>query len=154
MEALRKSVNDIKEKAMSSMGVKMDGVTYRQLRPDDIGAPSNSSTFNISAAGWNTLVNNQQIANNRWVSIHGVLVAESGTSVVSMLRITKEGKVVRYWNVQDINFLQSPVIYFDDPITVEQNAGLTIEAFGMATDSEWRCNFLGNVAERKGMLTA
>jgi len=152
MEAWRKSLSAIKQRAMTELKVGEEGIIVRQLRPDDIGASSNSSTFNVSSAGWNTIINAAQIANNRFVSINGVLVAESGTSVVSMLRVTRMGQVVRYWNVQDINFLQSPIIYFDDPITVDQNTSLTIEAYGMATDSSWRCNFLGNVAERKGLL--
>lgn len=154
LQAYREMVRTLKEKAMKELKLSEGELITRMLRSDDIGASVASSTFNVSAAGWNTIIDSKTVADNRFVGINGVLVAESGTSVVSQLRITKMGDIKRYWVIQDVNFLESPVVYFDDPITVDQNTTIKVEAYGMATDSEWRCNFIGAVVEKKGLLVA
>jgi hypothetical protein len=149
LDAYRKTVELLKAKAMKEL--KGTEIIVRSLRPEDIGLTTAASTFNISSTGWNTIINHT-IADGRFVSINGLLLGESGTSVVTQLKVTRMGEDVRYWHIQDVNFLNSPVIYFDDPVTVDQNTTLTIQAYALATDSEWRCTFIGAVAEKKGLL--
>jgi len=133
--------------------VKTRAIQERMLRPEDLGLSTPVWTFNISSANaWNTIIDNAQIADSRFVGIYGLLLGESGTSVVTQLKVTRMGEVVRYWQIQDVNFLESPVIYFDDPITIDQNTTIKIEAYADATDSEWRATFLGVVAEKRGLL--
>jgi len=152
LEAYRQMVNTLLSKAMKELKLSRDQIVIRQLRPEDIGLTTAASTFNVASTGWNTLIDNKTIADNRFVGIHGILIGESGTSVVSQLKVTRMGQDVRYWVIQDINFLESPVIYFDDPVTIDQNTTLTIKGYALATDGEWRCTFLGAVAEKKGLL--
>jgi len=151
LSAYRAMVNKLREKALRELKLGAEDIIIRQLRPEDLGLSTAASTFNISSTGWNTIIDTT-IADNRFVGIHGVLIGESGTSVVTQLKVTRAGQDVRYWHIQDVNFLESPVIYFDDPVTVDQNTSITIKAYALATDSEWRCTFLGAVAEKRGLL--
>lgn len=152
LDAWKKTVKVLRTRAISELKLPEEEVIVRSLRPEDIGMSTSASTFNISTTGWNTLIDNKTINDNRFVSINGILLGESGTSVVTQLKVTRMGEDVRYWQIQDINFLESPLVYFDDPVTIDQNTSLTIKAFALATDSEWRCTFLGVVAEKKGLL--
>ena len=152
LEAYRKMAAKLFRKAMKELKLSRDQLTFRMLRPEDLGLSTPVWTFNISSANaWNTIIDTT-IADCRFVGIHGVLIGESGTSVVTQLKVTRMGEDVRYWQIQDVNFLESPVVYFDDPITVDQNTSITIKAYATATDSDWRCSFLGIVVEKRGLL--
>jgi len=153
LAAYRQTVATLVAKAQQELKLSRDQIVTRMLRPEDIGLPNAASTFNITSANaWNTIIDEATIGDSRFVSINGILLGESGTSVVTQLKITRSGEDVRYWQIQDVNFLESPIIWFDDPVTIDQNTTLTIKAWALATDSEWRCTFLGAVAEKKGLL--
>lgn len=150
LEAYRDSIKKIVEKAESELKLSRENIVVRMLRPEDLGLSNPVWTFNVSS-GWNKIVDTT-IGDNRFITINGVMVAETGQCVATQLKITKAGKVVRYWHIQDINFLENPVVYFDDPITVDQNTNITIEAYCTGSDNDLRLILLGCVAERSGKL--
>ncbi|MCD6493900.1 MAG: hypothetical protein J7K36_08950 [Archaeoglobaceae archaeon] len=153
LEAYRTTLTKVRSKAMEELKLGPEEIVTRMLRPEDLGLSTPVWTFNISSSdAWNTIIDNATISDNRFVGIYGVLLGESGVSAVTQLKVTRAGEDVRYWQIQDINFLESPQIYFDDPVTVDQNTTITIKAYATATDSDWRCSFLGVVAEKKGLL--
>ncbi|MCD6138676.1 MAG: hypothetical protein J7J91_08970 [Deltaproteobacteria bacterium] len=152
LDAWRATQRILVARAMKELKLGRDEIVVRDLIPQDLGLSTPVFTFNISSTGWNTIVNETAIADNRFISINGILLGESGTSVVTQLKVTRAGQDVRYWHIQDINYMESPIVYFDDPITVDQNTTITIKAYATATDSDWRCTFLGKVVERKGLL--
>lgn len=153
LEAYRQMVKDLKEKAMREMKLPESEIIVRSLRPEDLELSTPEWTFNIaSSAAWNTMVNNQTIDSNRFVGICGVLIAESGESAVSQIKITRMGQDKRFWQIQGINYLEDAVVFFDDPIIVDQDTPLTISGYGVSTDSAFKCIFIGAVAEKKGLL--
>jgi hypothetical protein len=150
MQAYREMYSNLKSRAVSQLKLPEEEVIMRALRPEDVGLSDPVFTFSVSS-GWNTIIDTD-IADSRFVGIHGILIGESGTSVVTQIKVTRMGQTKRYWHVQDVNFLESPVIYFDDPIIVDQNTKLTIEAYATGSDTDLRLTFLGAVAEKKGLL--
>lgn len=150
LDAYRAMLSKLREKAMTELKLNYDQVVTRMLRPEDLGLSTPVWTFSVSS-GWNTIIDHT-IGDNRFVGIYGILLGESGTSVVTQLKVSRAGEDVRYWQIQDVNFLESPQIYFDDPVTIDQNTVLTIRAYATGTDTDWRCSFLGVVAEKKGLL--
>lgn len=153
LEAYRTMLADLREKAMRELKLGPNDIVVRPIRPEDLGLSTPEWTFNIaSGTAWNTMINAATISADRFVGINGVLLAESGELAVSQLKITRMGQVKRYWQIQGVNYLEDAVIFFDDPITVDQKTPITIEGYGVTTDSAFKCIFLGAVAERKGML--
>lgn len=156
MEAYRTMVGSLKKKAMQELKLPEGEIIVRSLRPEDLGLTNPDWTFNIAASSWNILIPAYTIADNRFVGINGVFVAESGEQAVTQLKVTREGQVKRFWQIQGANFLQDQTEYFDDPITVDQNTPLTIQGYAPSgtSDTAFRCIFLGAVAEKRGVLVA
>ena len=153
LDAHKRMIDELTKKAVEQLRLPPDQLTVRMLRPQDLGLPNGASTFNVATANAdNAIVSAQVIADNRFVGINGVLIGESGTSVVTQLRISRAGKDKRIWQIQDINFTESNIVWFDDPVIIEQNMPITINAYALATDAEWRATFLGAVVEKKGLL--
>jgi len=155
LEAYNAMVAKLEEKAMRELKLSRDEIVIRPLRPEDLGLTTPEWTFNIASSGaWNTMIDNKTIADNRFVGINGVLIEESGEMAVTQLKITRMGQDKRFWQIQGINYLEDSCIFFNDPITVDQNTTLTIKGYARATDSDFQCVFLGAVAEKKGVLIA
>lgn len=153
MEAYRKMLGELKAKAMKELKLEEDEIIVRMLRPEDIGLSNPEWTFNVASGdAWNTGMVNTAIADNRFVGIHGILIEESGAQAGLQLKVTRMGQVKRYWHIQGVNTLESPTIFFDDPIMAEQNTTLTIDIYATAADADFRLCFLGAVAEKKGLL--
>jgi len=153
LEAYRKMVSALYSKAEKELKLRREELVLRPLRPEDIGLPTPVWTFNIATANaWNTMIDNVSIADNRFVGINGILYGESGTGVVVQIEIKRAGEVKRYWQVQDVNFLEDATIFYDDPITIDQNQTISVRGYATAVDSDLRLSFLGAVVEKKGLL--
>lgn len=153
LEAYRAMADKLFSKAKAELKLGVDDLVMRPLRPEDIGLSTPKFEFNIATAdAWNTMISSQTIADNRFVGINGVLYGMSAQGAVTMIRVTRAGDVVRYWPIQDINFNENAMVFFDDPITVDQNQPITIEGYATATSSTERIVFLGAVVEKRGLL--
>lgn len=151
LEAYREMIRDLQSKAMRELKLGAEGLVVRPLRATDLGLSTPVWSFSIaSSSAWNTLINTS-IADNRFVGINGVLYGETDRGVVTELKVTRAGDVKRYWPIEDINLLENPAIFFDDPVTVDQNQPIKIEAYATGTGTE-RITFLGAVVEKKGLL--
>jgi len=154
MQAYREMLADLKAKAMQELRVSEDEITVRMLRPEDLGLANPEWTFNLAAAdAWNTSMVTTTIGDNRFVGINGILVEESGAQAGLQLKVVRMGQTKRYWHIQGANTLESPTIFFDDPIIIDQNTPLVIDIYATAVDADFRLCFLGAVAEKKGILT-
>lgn len=136
--------------ASNQLKVGREDLTVRDLRPQDVGLGTSEWTFSVTAAT-STNVVGTSIASGRWLGVYGVRYA-GATQSVSELKVTKEGKDVRYWNVQGTAFLQDQTIYFTDPVTVKELATLTIAAYPVTTNTAEKMILLGRVVEKKGLL--
>jgi len=156
MEAYRAMIGTLKKKAMQELKLPEGEIIVRSLRPEDLGLTNPDWTFTITANSWNLLAPNYTVADNRFVGVNAVFVAESGEQAVTQLKVTSMGKDKRYWQIQGANFLQDQTEYFDDPITVDQNTPITIMGYAPSgtSDTAFRCIFLGAVAEKKGVLVS
>jgi len=155
LEAYRAMVAKLKEKAMKELKLGPDEIVIRPLRPEDIGLSTPEWTFNLSSSGaWNTVIDNKTISDNRFVGINGVLVEESGEMAGTQVKITRMGQDVRYWQIQGANMTEDSTLYFDDPVTIDQNTTLTVQIYARSTDSDFQLCFLGAVAEKRGVLIA
>lgn len=153
LSALKYTNANIKERAMKELGLKEDEIVVRDLRPEDVGLSTPEWTFNIaSGTAWNTMIDAATISDSRFISIVGIMVMESTDSVVSQLKVTRGGQVKRYWQIQGANYLEDATMYFSDPIIVDQNTSITVEGYGVSTDSAFKCVLIGLVAEKKGLL--
>ena len=151
-------VKDLRSKAEKELQIGPDKVVVRDLRPEDIGLTRGrfSSTM-VTLASWNKIINTYTISDNKFIGISGVFYARiSGTQAATQLRITRAGSVARYWNIQGINITENAQRFFDDPVIVDQNQTLTIEAFvpGVKANTSKAEDLIlmGAVAERKGIL--
>jgi len=153
LAAYNKMVHVLIDKAMRELKLPREEVVVRPLRPEDVGLTTPVWTFNVASANaWNIMINEKIINDNRFVGINGVLYGESGTGAVTQLEITRQGEIKRYWQVQDVNFLEDAAVFFDDPVTVDQNTTITVKGYATAIEADLRLSFLGAVAEKRGLL--
>jgi len=152
--AYRDLVNKLVAKALKETGLPRSEIVVRPMRPDDLGRTNPEWYFDTepaSAAAWNTLISQYTIADNRWIGIYGVYNNE-GASECEELKITREGKVVRYWPIAQIKYFENKTGFADDPITVDQNTKITVELRLRSTSTLTDFSLLGVVVEKKGLL--
>lgn len=155
--AYDRMVDELYKLAETELKKSRAELILRSLRPKDIDSSLNPEwTFNISSGGaWNTMVDNKTILDNRFVGINGIFYPKStGDQAVSQIKITKAGEVVRYWQIQGINYTENLAIYFDDPFIVKQNTPITIQGWGVTTGATEKIVFRGMVVEKAGLLVA
>lgn len=154
LDAFAKTEDILVAKATAQLGLARPDIIVRPLLPEDINAALNSWTFSVtSTSGLNTMVNNQTIADNRFVSINGIC-DPNAIQCVDVLRITRSGSVVREWDIEAIMHQEGNTMWVDDPFTVDQNTTITIQGYNDSTSTNALYNliFLGLVAEKRGML--
>ncbi len=132
----------------------------RLLRPEDIGSPYPSfsqSLPTLATPGWTTggtglrnYANTVTIADNRFIMINGVSDRSTG---VSQIKISRSGSDTRIWNIQQIPDNEDNICYVDDPVIIPQNHQLTIQAYAVASQTEY-IRFIGAVVEPVGLLLA
>ncbi len=144
-------VAKLKKQAMTELGLPESEIVVRALRPEDVGFANPVFISTVSADSWTNSVNTYTIADNRYVGISGV-VCDGDENTIVALRITREGKTARIWNIQGVADFEDKAGYADDPITIEQNTQITIEEYGLATTKTNEICLLGVVVERRGLL--
>jgi len=154
LDARNKLEAELIRRASRELNLPRSELTVRELRPEDLGLSNPEWTFSITGSQWNTLVNSNTIADNRFVGIYGVRYAQTGGQSVSQLKVTRAGKTVRYYHIQGVSYLENQTAYFDDPVSVDQNTTVTIEGYGTATASAEKLVLLGLVVEKKGLLVS
>lgn len=161
LDAYRQMVANLYARAQKELGLSPDDLVIRDLRPEDIGASSADFRVGTANADWATLIDNKTIGDNRFVGIYGVVLADTGGTdafglpnepPISQIRITRKGSMARYWNVKPVWAFQSKVGYTDDPVTVDQNTTITVEAWSRTASSLEGFTLLGVVVEKKGLL--
>jgi hypothetical protein len=166
LEAHRAMVSLLKRKAMDELQLTEDQIVVRDLRPEDYGSSSADLYYDITqAATWNTVINAQTIADNRWIGVSGFFCG-AGTAassagalgpntILTQIRVTRKGSLARYWWVQPVINWADHTGYVDDPFTADPNTTLTLETydrFNSASHSNW--GFIGAVIEKKGVLVS
>ena len=146
--------------AEKELGKPRTELICRLLRPEDIGSayPSFSQSLpTLATAGWTTggtgwrnYANTVTIADNRFVMINGVSDRSTG---ISQIKIARSGSDSRIWNIQQIPDNEDNIGYMDDPIIIPQNHQITIQAYALASQSEF-IRFIGAVVEPVGLLVA
>jgi len=158
LEAYKAMVSQLKTKAMRELRLPEDQIVIRDLRPEDYGASSADGYAGIAAASWTAIVDDATIADNRFIGIcgffQGSTIAAEPRPPIVQIRITRKGSKTRYWNVQDIGNWKHKTGWCDDPITVDQNTTITIDAWGRTASSITNFGFIGAVAEKKGVLVS
>lgn len=150
LQAYSNMLQSMKNKFVQELGPNTEMVV-RTLRPEDLGLTGQWS-FATGATGWVNYINNVEVANNTFLGIYGVRNLTTSTPQnVTQIRITKEGSVARYWDVQGINQFENPEAYFDDPVTINQNATIKVECYSIASATELLV-LIGMVVEKKGIL--
>jgi hypothetical protein len=159
LEAYRQMVSKLKQKAVQELGLPESEIIIRQLRPDDLGGKASLSTqdfnFGRASAGWDTIVNGQTIADNRFIGVNGFFFTGTHTGEAtgcSQIKVTKMGAVTRYWNVGPVEFWEDKIGYFDDPVVVDQNTTVTVETWTRDSGSQFNWGLVGAVAEKRGLL--
>jgi len=161
LDAYRSMVRTLRERAMKELNLRADEIVVRDLRPEDIGASSADFYVGTKAAGWVALVDNATIADNRFVGINGVVLMDTGGTdafgfanepPISQIKITRKGSVTRYWNVKPVWAFEGKVGYTDDPVTIDQNTTVTVEAWARSASSLEGFTLLGAVVEKRGLL--
>ena len=157
LSAYTQMVKNLRAKAEKELKIGPDKVVVRDLRPEDIGLTQGRFTSTMTTIGsWNKIINTYTVGDNKFLGISGVFYARiTGTQAATQLRITRAGSVARYWNIQGINITENAQRFFDDPVIVDQNQTLTIEAFvpGVSANTTKAENLIlmGAVAERRGL---
>lgn len=148
--AREQMLQSLKSKFIQQVGGNTPMV-IRTLRPEDLGL-TGSWSFATGATGWVTYINSVVIANNTFIGINGVRNLTTTTpQAVTQIRITREGNVARYWDIQGINQFDNPEAFFDDPITVDQNTTIKLECYSIASATE-KLVLIGDVVEKRGIL--
>ncbi len=155
LDAYNKCCNEILSRAQVQLGLPREEIILRDLRSDDLGEVGKWA-FTMAKAqtiGWTSIIDSKEIADNRFICISGMFTEESAP-VIHTIKITRAGSVARWWNVQRVGLQEDNELHVDDPIIVDQNTTITIEAYNHSTttnlDEEF--GFIGCVAEKRGML--
>lgn len=153
LDAYNKCCNLILERAQLQLGLPREEIILRDLRYDDLGTTGKWKFDIDTATAWHTLIDAYAIADNRFICISGMFT-EMDDPVIHAIKITRAGSVARWWNVQRVGLQDSHEVHVDDPIVVDQNQTITIEAWnGLSTTSEIEeFGFLGCVAEKRGLV--
>lgn len=152
LAAVNQNLDNIIKMAMKELDLTMDKLTIRTLRPEDVGLSTSEWTFNLSATGENSDQINQTIADSRFVLIYGVKISQSVAQVSTRVKITRESKEAREWNVQGVNLTQDSQIFFADPVTINQNTGIQVDIFTNTTNAAEKLGLIGCVVEKKGLV--
>jgi len=161
LDAYKKMVQTLFAKAERELGLTRDQLVLRDLRPEDIGASSADFYVGTKATSFYALIDNQTIADNRFVGINGIVLPNTASTdafglesepPISQIKITRKGSVARYWNVKPVWAFESRVGYTDDPVTIDQNTTITVEAWARTASSLSGFTLLGAVVEKRGLL--
>ena len=155
LDGIAKSKLDMavgKMEGLARKELKLDDteILTRTLRPEDVGL-TGEWTFTTTATGWQTLINNQTISDNRYIAITGVFYPQSAAQGITQLELTRMGQVVRYWQIQGANFTENLAVYFDDPIIVKQNTPITVKGYVITAGTD-KIQLLGATTEKVGLL--
>lgn len=154
LDAFGKTEMKLLAKGTAQLGLARQDLIVRPLMASDLQAALNSFNFSITAtSGLTTLINNQTITDNRFVSINGICYPET-TPLIDWVRITRSGSVARLWPIEHIPAQDDNTMWVDDPITVDQNTTITIEGYNdtTATNATENLIFIGLVVEKRGMI--
>lgn len=161
LDAYRKMIAKLKAKATKELNLSETEVVVRDLRPEDLGASSADFYVGTKATDWLELVSNQTIGDNRFVGINGIQIQDTTSTndlgvelepAISQIKITRKGSVAAYWVVKPVWSFESRVGYTDNPITIDQNTTVTIEAWARTASSLKGFTLLGAVVEKRGLL--
>lgn len=155
LQAYNEMLNEMLARAVRELNLSRPELVLRSIRPEDVELANPVWAFSVTTTtGWNTLVDDT-IEDNRFVGIIGVHY-DPGTELISQLRISRKGALKRLWNIQEIPSTENKVEYVDDPIIVDQNTTLKIEAYNStsSTDATHEITFKGAVVEKRGLLVA
>ena len=156
LEAHRTAVAKLTERAKKELKLGDEGIIKRSLRPEDLGLIGRWAFTITSTSGYHTMVNAATISNTKFVSLEGVFYPKSSAQLITQLRIDRAGSIVRYWSIQGVNFLQDNMIFFDDPITLDQNQPITISGYNPTTSTNAGASpeeivLIGTVVEKRGL---
>jgi len=159
LQAYKEMVYNMLQEAQKQLGLDRSQLVVRPLRVLDLGGTDISTTspewrfgFSGGDTAWSTIsASGATIADNRFVGISGVFHNEAVTDA-SQVKITKAGKDVRYWNTAVIRHFKHKTGFADDPITIEQNAPITIKAWSRTASTTTDFGFIGATVERRGLL--
>lgn len=148
LEARKRMLEAMTSKAKTELRAP---VIRRQLRPEDVGLTGEWS-FATGGTGWVDYIASRTVADNTFLGIYGIRNLTTSTpQAVTQLRVTRAGSLVRYYDIQGINQLENPEVFFDDPITIDQNVTMKIEAYARASATE-KLALIGDVVEKVGIL--
>jgi len=155
--ALQARVNGqtkLKSKAAGELGLAVDGVIVRPIRPEDLGSTYPWWQCNLVATNtWTafTGVTTDTIADNRFCLINGVYF-NGGSGTLHQVKVTREQSVTRYWVVSPIRGFISRTGWADDPWTVDQNTVITVEGICSSVSTLTDFDFIGDTCEKRGLL--
>ena len=156
LDAHRATVQKLTERAMKELKLGKEGIVKRALRPEDLGLIGRWGFVVTSTSSFHTMVNAATIANTKFISLEGVSYPKSSAQLITQLKIDRAGSIVRYWHIQGVNFLQDNMIFFDDPVTIDQNQAITISGYNPTTSTNAAASpeeviLIGTVVEKKGL---
>ncbi|MCD6593276.1 hypothetical protein J7L00_04245 [Candidatus Bathyarchaeota archaeon] len=129
----------------------------RDLLPyTDLGIGSNNHwTFNLSATGSNTLVNNKDLAGKKMIMIYGFALLSPEPSISTIEFYKGTAKLIDKVQVEGVLAGVGPLSsrgYLKNPIFWDKNDSVTIKAEAWQTNSDERLVFYGKVAEKPGRV--
>lgn len=146
------NLNEIIAMAQKELGLPLEELTIRTLRPEDLGLSTPEWTFNLSSTGENANQVDTIITDTRFVLIYGVKISQSAAQVSTSVKITREGKEAREWNVQGVNLTEDSQVFYNDPVIIRQNTGIQVDIFTNTTNAAEKIGFIGIVVEKKGLV--
>ncbi len=158
LDAYNRMVSELKNKAMTELGLPDSEVVVRPLRQEDMGFTTPQwacpAVTDANPNSWRNIINTYTIADNRFIGVMGIHrgFGQATTNVFTQLKITKAGKLARIWNIQAIEDFVGNTAYFSDYFTVDQNNVLTIKGYALVGTTD-KMVFLGAVAEKRGQTT-
>ncbi len=153
LDAYNKCCNELLRRAQQQLGLPREEIILRDLRSDDLGTTGKWKHSITTTNAWTTIFDAKTIDDNRFICISGMFT-EMTAPVIHTIKITRAGSVARWWNVQRVGLQDDKEVHVDDPIIVDQNQTVTIEAWNgyTTTNPAEEFGFLGCVAEKRGLV--
>lgn len=154
LDAYNKMVSKLYDKARTELGLEDKNLSFRPLRPEDIGLANPAWSLNCPTVNaWNTVISGISISDARFVGISGVFHNEA-VGEATQVRIKRMGSDIRYWDVTHVRNFDDNIGYADDPVTMDQNTTLTVDIYCTTASTLVDFGFIGAIIEKKGLLVS
>ncbi len=148
--ALKQGRAELFKRAAEKIGA--ENVVMTDLLPEHVDGTANGTWAQPSVGTANSYTNieNATVASTRWLMFTGFSSTEA-VAELELYRIQRGTAVAREYPVNTIRNFKNGTFWASDPVIVNENTNVTLQAAGRTTSTLVDFNIFGETAERMGV---